>query len=80
MNGLVWALTGAVVAAALAGCGSAYGVGMAGQAAAGVVTEDPSRFAKVLLLQLLPGNAGNLWPVGGVCHAVTDRNSRRRRQ
>ena len=58
MNGLVWALAGAVAAAALAGCGSAFGVGVAGQAAAGVVTEDPSRFAKVLLLQLLPGTQG----------------------
>lgn len=58
MNGMVWALLGAVVAAALAGIGSAYGVGVAGQAAAGVVTEDPSKFAKVLLLQLLPGTQG----------------------
>ena len=58
MNGLVWALAGAVAAAALAGCGSAFGVGVAGQAAAGVVTEDPSRFAKVLLLQLLLGTQG----------------------
>ena len=31
---------------------------MAGQAAAGVVTEDPDKFAKVLLLQLLPGTQG----------------------
>ena len=41
-----------------AGCGSAYGVGVAGQAAAGVVTEDPSKFAKVLVIQLLPGTQG----------------------
>lgn len=58
MNGLTWALLGAVFAAALAGCGSAYGVGIAGQAAAGVVTEDPSKFSKVLLIQLLPGTQG----------------------
>ena len=31
---------------------------MAGQAAAGVVSEDPDQFAKVLLLQLLPGTQG----------------------
>ena len=42
----------------LAGAGSALGVGIAGQAAAGVVTEDPSKFAKVLVLQLLPGTQG----------------------
>ena len=29
-----------------------------GQAAAGVVTEDPGKFAKVLILQLLPGTQG----------------------
>ena len=38
--------------------GSAIGVGIAGQAAAGVVTEDPGKFAKVLILQLLPGTQG----------------------
>ena len=38
--------------------GSAWGVGIAGQAAAGVVTEDPGKFAKVLVLQLLPGTQG----------------------
>ena len=38
--------------------GSAIGVGVAGQAAAGVVTEDPGKFAKVLILQLLPGTQG----------------------
>ena len=31
---------------------------MAGEAAAGVVTEDPGKFGKVLLLQLLPGTQG----------------------
>ena len=34
------------------------GVGIAGQAAAGVIAEDPSKFAKVLILQLLPGTQG----------------------
>ena len=58
MSGLVWALAGAAIAVILAGMGSAYGVGVAGQAAAGVVTEDPDKFAKVLILQLLPGTQG----------------------
>ena len=58
MNGLVWALLGAAMAVVLAGCGSAYGVGVAGQAASGVVTEDPTKFAKVLVIQLLPGTQG----------------------
>lgn len=58
MSGIVWALLGAAAAVILAGMGSAYGVGIAGQAAAGIVTEDPSKFAKVLVIQLLPGTQG----------------------
>ena len=56
--GIVFALTGAVVAALMAGIGSAIGVGMTGEAAAGVVTEDPGKFGKVLIMQLLPGTQG----------------------
>lgn len=56
--GIVFAVTGAVLAALMAGIGSAVGVGKAGQAAAGIVTEDPSKFGKVLVLQLLPGTQG----------------------
>jgi V/A-type H+-transporting ATPase subunit K len=56
--GTVLAVVGAVLAAALAGIGSAWGVGMVGQAAAGVVTEDPNKFSKLLILQLLPGTQG----------------------
>ena len=52
------ALIGAISAALFAGIGSSIGVGNAGQAAAGVVTEDPSLFSKVLVLQLLPGTQG----------------------
>lgn len=57
-SGIVFALLGAVMSALLAGAGSSVGVGMAGEAAAGVVTEDPSKFGKVLVLQLLPGTQG----------------------
>ncbi len=56
--GMALALLGAALAALMAGIGSAIGVGMAGQAAAGVVTEDPGKFSKVLILQLLPGTQG----------------------
>ena len=56
--GIVYALLGAAVAVFLAGAGSAIGVGIAGQAASGVVSEDPSKFAKVLIMQLLPGTQG----------------------
>lgn len=56
--GLVFALMGAAVAVFMAGAGSAIGVGIAGQAASGVVTEDPGKFAQVLIMQLLPGTQG----------------------
>lgn len=56
--GTVFAAVGAALAAALAGSGSALGVGIAGQAAAGIVSEEPDRFGSCLLLQLLPGTQG----------------------
>lgn len=51
------ALLGAAVST-VAGVGSAIGVGVAGEAAAGVVSEDPNKFGQVLLLQALPGTQG----------------------
>jgi V/A-type H+-transporting ATPase subunit K len=56
--GIVFALLGAASAALIAGMGSAKGVGMGGEAGAGIVTEDPTKFGKVLILQLLPGTQG----------------------
>lgn len=56
--GIVLALLGAALAALMGGIGSAIGVSMTGRAAAGVLTEDPSLFGKVLILQLLPGTQG----------------------
>ena len=48
------AVLGAALAAILSGMGSAKGVGLVGQAGAGVITEDPTKFGKVLILQILP--------------------------
>lgn len=56
--GLILALLGAALVAALPGVGSAKGVGLVGEAAAGLVSEDPSKFGKTLILQLLPGTQG----------------------
>lgn len=56
--GIVLALLGAVLAALVPGIASAKGVSMGGIAGAGVITEDPSKFGKVLILQLLPGTQG----------------------
>ena len=52
------ALLGASLAVALCCIGSAKGTGMVGEAAAGLVSEDPSKFSKALVLQLLPGTQG----------------------
>lgn len=57
-NGQFLAIAGAAMAALFAGMGSAKGTSIAGQAAAGVVTEDPSKFGQLLVLQLLPGTQG----------------------
>ena len=56
--GLCMALLGAALAVALSGWGSAKGIGIVGQAASGLLTEDPSKFGKVLILQALPGTQG----------------------
>lgn len=52
------AITGASTAAVLAGIGSILGVRTAGQASAGLVSENPDLFGKVLLLTALPGSQG----------------------
>ncbi len=52
------ALLGAALAATLAGMGSAKGVGLVGEAASGLLSEDPSKFGKALILQALPGTQG----------------------
>lgn len=57
-TGTTFAILGAALAVILAGMGSAKGVGMAGEAGTGILTEDPSKFGKVLLLQALPGTQG----------------------
>ena len=54
-GGLALALLGAGLAAVLSGIGSAKGTGMAGEAGAGLLCQDPSKFGKVLILQVIPG-------------------------
>ena len=51
-------IAGAALCAALAGCGSAIGVMAAGKAAAGVTSQKPELFGKLLVLQALPGTQG----------------------
>ena len=57
-DGQFLAILGASIAIIFAGMGSAKGTSIAGQAAAGAVSEDSSKFGKLLVLQLLPGTQG----------------------
>lgn len=56
--GLTLAILGGALAVILGGIGSAIGVGLAGQASSGVMSEDPERFGSLLLLVALPGTQG----------------------
>jgi len=56
--GPFFAMLGVALAVSLPGMGSAKGVGTAGQAASAAITDNPSLFGKVLILQLLPGTQG----------------------
>ena len=55
-----WLKRGAVaaLAAVLPGIGSAKGTGIAGEAGAGLLCQDPSKFGKVMILQVIPGTQG----------------------
>jgi V/A-type H+-transporting ATPase subunit K len=53
-GGDLLAILGATIAFVLAGIGSTKGVYMAGEAGAGVLTEEPGRFGAVMVLQALP--------------------------
>lgn len=56
--GLTMALLGASLAVGMACIGSAKGTGIAGEAGAGLLSSDPSKFAKVMILQVIPGTQG----------------------
>ena len=58
IGGLAIALLGAGLAAVLSGIGSAKGTGIAGEAGTGLICEDPSKFGKVMILQVIPGTQG----------------------
>jgi V/A-type H+-transporting ATPase subunit K len=56
--GMFLAYAGIAMAVLFSGYGSARGVGLSGQAASGVVTEDPAKFGKSVILAALPGTQG----------------------
>ncbi len=57
-GGLTIALLGSGLAVGLSCVGSAKGTGIAGEAGSGLLSEDPSKSGKVMVLQLLPGTQG----------------------
>ncbi len=57
-GGFVFAAIGVALAVGLSGIGSAKGVGLVGESAASLMTEQPEKFGKALVLQLLPGTQG----------------------
>ena len=72
--GLVIALFGAAMAVFLCGIGSSIGVGLAGQAANGVLSEDPDKFGSMLLLVALPGTQGIYGFVAGFWATIIKLN------
>jgi len=56
--GVVLAVLGAAIAVFFAGFGSCIGIGIAGQAANGLLGEDPERFGSLLVFVALPGTQG----------------------
>ena len=57
-GGFGLAMIGAALAVLLPGIGSAKGTGMVGEAGAGLISQDPSKFGKALILQVIPGTQG----------------------
>lgn len=58
MTGVDWALLGAGIAAILGGIGSAVGITIAASTASGILSEDDSKFGKLLPLAAMPGTQG----------------------
>ncbi|MCL2401564.1 MAG: V-type ATP synthase subunit K [Oscillospiraceae bacterium] len=57
-GGLAIALMGASLAVAMSCLGSAKGIGIAGESAAGICAEKPALFGKTMILQMLTGIQG----------------------
>ena len=57
-GGFIFAALGMAVASIFSGIGSSKGVGIAGEAAAALIKEQPEKFVQALILQLLPGTQG----------------------
>lgn len=58
MGGVEWAYFGAALAAIGGGIGSSIGIATVSNVAAGVISEEPEKFGKVLPLIAMPGTQG----------------------
>lgn len=58
MNGMTIGIIGLALTAILCGIGSGFGLKFTGAASAGVLSEDPKKFSKVIVLTLLPATQG----------------------
>lgn len=56
--GLVYVIVGAALSVIVTGTGSAIAIGRAGQVGAGIITQEPEKFGKILLFEALPGTQG----------------------
>ena len=56
--GMALALSGAAIAAFMAGIGSSIGIGIAGRSATGVLSEKPERYGQMFIMVVLPGTQG----------------------
>ncbi len=57
-GGFIMGLLGSAIAVILAGIGSAICVGKVGESASALTIDEPEKFGKSLILQLLPGTQG----------------------
>lgn len=57
-GGLAIGFLGAGLACGCCCAGSARGCGIAGEAGSGLLCQDPSKFGKVMILQVIPGTQG----------------------
>ena len=65
-TGIILAIIGSAISMGVAAISSGIGVGLAGIAGAGVISEDPKKFGPVLVLQALPQTQGIYGFLGAV--------------
>ncbi len=63
---MMLSLLGAIIVSTISGIGSALGISISGSAANGLLSEEPEKFGKSLILVALPGTQGIYGLVSGV--------------